>query len=98
MLLRILELEKITVDDVMLARSEVDAIDLDDDWEDIVAQLATSLHTRLPVYRGSLDNIIGVLHLTKSAASEPDEQRFQQENPGKNDSCSNLTTYLKERK
>jgi Mg2+/Co2+ transporter CorB len=65
MLLRILELEKITVDDVMLARSEVDAIDLDDDWEDIVAQLATSLHTRLPVYRGSLDNIVGVLHLRK---------------------------------
>lgn len=65
MLLRILEMEKITVDDVMLSRGDVDAIDLDDDWEDIVEQLATSRHTRLPVYRGSLDNIVGVLHLRK---------------------------------
>jgi len=63
MLLRILELEDITVDDIMLSRGEVEAIDLDEDWEDIVTQLATSHHTRLPVYRGSLDNIIGVLHL-----------------------------------
>ena len=65
MLLRILELEEITVDDIMLSRSEVEAIDLEEDWEDIVTQLATSHHTRLPVYRGSLDNIIGVLHLRK---------------------------------
>ncbi len=65
MLLRILEMEEITVDDVMLSRSEVEAIDLNDEWEDIVVQLATSLHTRLPVYRGSLDNIVGVLHLRK---------------------------------
>ena len=65
MLLRILEMEDITVDDVMLSRSEVEAIDLDDDWEDIVEQLATSMHTRLPVYRGSMDNIVGILHLRK---------------------------------
>lgn len=65
MLLRVLELEKITVDDVMLPRSAVEAINIDDDWELIVNQLATSHHTRLPVYKGSLDNIIGVLHLRK---------------------------------
>ena len=65
MLLRILELEQITVDDVMLPRTEVEAIDIDDEWELIVDQLATSHHTRLPIYQGSLDNIIGVVHLRK---------------------------------
>ena len=65
MLLRILELEEISVEDVMLPRSEIEAIDIDDDWELIVSQLATSHHTRLPVYEGSLDNIIGILHLRK---------------------------------
>ena len=65
MLLRILELDKISVEDVMLPRSEIEAVDIDDDWELIHNQLATSHHTRLPVYQGSLDNIIGILHLRK---------------------------------
>ena len=65
MLLRILELDKISVEDVMLPRSEIEAVDIDDDWELILNQLATSHHTRLPVYQGSLDNIIGILHLRK---------------------------------
>lgn len=65
MLLRILELESMTVDDVMLPRTDIEAIDLDDDWDDIVDQLATSHHTRLPVYRGSMDHMEGVLHLRK---------------------------------
>lgn len=65
MLLRILELESMTVDDVMLPRTDIEAIDLDDDWDDIVEQLATSHHTRLPVYRGSMDHMEGVLHLRK---------------------------------
>ena len=63
MLLRILELEKITVDDVMIPRTGVEAINLDDEWDDIVEQLATSHHTLLPVYRGNLDNIVGEVHL-----------------------------------
>ncbi len=65
MLLRILELEETTVDDIMVPRSAIEAIDLDADWDDIVAELATSHHTRLPVYRGSLDNIVGELHLRR---------------------------------
>ncbi len=65
MLLRILELENITVDDIMLPRSEIEAIDIDADWDDIVAQLATSHHTRLPVYKGSMDNVVGLLNLRK---------------------------------
>lgn len=65
MLLRILELENMTVEDVMVARSDIEAIDLEADWEEIIEQLATSHHTRVPVYRGTLDNIVGELHLRK---------------------------------
>jgi len=65
MLLRILELETMTVDDVMLPRTDIEGIDLDDDWDEMVEQLATSHHTRLPVYRLSMDHVVGVLHLRK---------------------------------
>ncbi len=64
-LLNLFELERITVEDVMTPRSSMEAIDLDAAWEDIAAQLATSYHTRLPVYRESLGNIVGVLHLRR---------------------------------
>lgn len=63
MLLRILDLEKITVNDIMVPRSAIEAIDLEDDWEDILAALTTSHHSRLPVYEGGLDKVIGILHL-----------------------------------
>jgi Mg2+/Co2+ transporter CorB len=62
-LLRILELEDMTVEDVMLPRTEIEALDLDEDWDDLLEQMATAHHTRLPVYRGELDNIVGELHL-----------------------------------
>ncbi len=65
MLVAILELEKLAVDDVMVPRGEIEGIDLDADWGGIAAQLGTSRYTRLPVYRGSLDNIAGVVHLRK---------------------------------
>ena len=65
MLLGILDLEKVTVEDIMVPRNEVTGLDLDDEWEDIVEQITRSPYTRLPVYHGSLDNIIGFLHLRK---------------------------------
>jgi Mg2+/Co2+ transporter CorB len=65
MLLKIFELDKVTVDDVMVPRSEIEAIDLEDEWEELVEQLATAHHTRLPVFQGELDNIIGVIHLRR---------------------------------
>jgi Mg2+/Co2+ transporter CorB len=65
MLLGILDLEKVTVEDIMVPRNEVTGLDLDGEWEDIVAQITRSPYTRLPVYHGSLDNIIGFLHLRK---------------------------------
>ncbi len=65
MLLAILELEKLSVDDVMVPRGEIEGIDLDADWDDIVTQVSASHYTRLPAYRGSLDRIAGMVHLRK---------------------------------
>jgi Mg2+/Co2+ transporter CorB len=63
MLFGILDLEKATVEDIMVPRAEIDAIDLDDEWVDVVNQLMASRHTRIPCYRGSLDELVGVLHV-----------------------------------
>lgn len=63
MLLNILDLEYGTIDDVMVPRQDVVGINLDDDWESILQQLTHSIYTRLPVWRGDLDNMVGLLHL-----------------------------------
>lgn len=63
MLISILDLESVTVEDIMVPRSEITGIDLDDDWETIEKQIRTSQHTRLPVFRGDIDNVIGFIHL-----------------------------------
>ena len=65
MLTGILELTEVTVEDVMVPRSEITGIDIEDDWEDIQDQLINTQHTRLPVFRESLDNLIGLLHVRK---------------------------------
>ena len=59
------ELEDITVDDVMTPRAQIEAIDIDAPIEETRESLATTNHTRLPVCSGSLDNVIGILHLRK---------------------------------
>jgi Mg2+/Co2+ transporter CorB len=69
MLLSILDLEKVTVDDIMVPRNEVTGVDVNDDWDRILAQLQQSQHTRVPVFEGELDNIIGMLHM-RSVARE----------------------------
>lgn len=61
-LVNLFELEGIRVDDVMVPRSQIEAVDLDAPLEKIKDQVSTSYHTRLLVYRGELDNIIGILH------------------------------------
>jgi Mg2+/Co2+ transporter CorB len=63
MLVGILDLEKVTVNDIMIPRNEVIGINIDDDLDAIFQQLRTSQHTRLPVYKGDINNIIGILHL-----------------------------------
>ena len=63
MLVSILDLEKVTVTDIMVPRNEVVGIDLDDDLDTILRLLRNSQHTRLPVYRGDINEIQGILHL-----------------------------------
>lgn len=63
MLLNILDLEKVTVEDVMIPRSEIVGIDLDQDMDDISKIIDNSAHSRLPVYRDNIDHVTGVLHL-----------------------------------
>jgi len=65
MLMGILELESATVEDIMTPRNEVVGIDLELPLEDIIQQIKSSPHTRLPVYKKSIDRVIGILHLRK---------------------------------
>lgn len=63
MLLSVLDLDAITVDDVMVPRQEIVGIDLDRDWQQNLALIQTTQHQRLPVYRDDIDNIIGVVRI-----------------------------------
>jgi len=65
MLLRILDLETASVEDIMVPRSEITGIDLNDDWSDVEYQITHSQRTRVPVFRDSIDNTVGMLHLRK---------------------------------
>lgn len=62
MLLNILDLEEVSVDDIMVPRNEVYGLDLDDSDEELLNTILTSSHTRLPVWRDDINNIVGVLH------------------------------------
>lgn len=83
MLLSILDLEKITVDDIMIPRQEVAGIDLEQDIEQIIDSLRTSPHARLPVYKGDINEVIGILHLRNAlkfiAAENPTKGMLIQE-------------------
>lgn len=63
MLMGILDLESATVEDIMTPRNEIVGIDLEMPIEGIIEHIKTSAHTRLPVYKKSIDRIVGFLHL-----------------------------------
>ncbi|WP_076416982.1 CNNM domain-containing protein [Colwellia sp. UCD-KL20] len=63
MLVSILELEKITVEDIMIPRSELQGIDINDDWKIIQKQLTQANHTRVLLYRDSIDDVVGYIHM-----------------------------------
>jgi Mg2+/Co2+ transporter CorB len=65
MLLGILDLENATVEDIMIPRNEIIGIDLNAPVDVISEQVATSQHTRLPLYRENIDNVVGIVHLRK---------------------------------
>jgi len=68
------ELSNITVEDVMTPRGQIEILDLDLAWDEVRTQLATSHHSRLPVCRESLDQLIGILPVRRLLASlgDPD--------------------------
>jgi Mg2+/Co2+ transporter CorB len=64
-LVNLFELENTTVDDIMVPRHQIEAIDIEAPIETIRSQLSTAHHTRLPVYREQPDNIVGIIHARK---------------------------------
>ena len=77
MLARILDLESVSVNDIMVPRNEMVCIDIDDDISDILAVASASQHTLLPIFKDNINNVIGILHLrrmvrlVKPAQDEP---------------------------
>jgi len=65
MLISVLDLESVTVDDIMVPRTEIDAIDFEDPISEILEQLEQLPYTRVLVYRGSIDHVMGFLHSRK---------------------------------
>lgn len=60
MLLSILDLEKVSVDDIMVPRNEIIGIDLEDDWHETLKLINNLSYTRIPIYSGNIDNLVGV--------------------------------------
>jgi len=80
MLINILDLEKVSVNDIMVPRNEIVGIDLHDSWKEIIADLKHAEHTRMPVYRDSIENIVGYIHarnLLTMLDSESDRDVFE---------------------
>ncbi len=63
MLVGILDLEKVTAEDIMVPRSDIMAIDINDEWKDIQKRLVNAQHTRVLLYRDSIDDAVGFVHV-----------------------------------
>ncbi len=68
-LLNLFELENITVDDVMIPRRQIESLNFDAPLDDVLHQIETCYHNRLIVYRGDIDQVLGVLHVRKTLAA-----------------------------
>ena len=63
MLISLLDLEQACVDDIIVPKSDIVGIDLEEPWHKVLEQLETTQHTRLPLYRHTIDNLVGMIHL-----------------------------------
>lgn len=63
MLLRLMDLEQATVEDIMVPKTDIIGIDLEQPWHVILDQLETAQHTRLPLYRDTIDHLVGMVHV-----------------------------------
>ncbi|CFQ56946.1 HlyC/CorC family transporter [Yersinia aleksiciae] len=80
MLISVLDLEKVTVGDIMVPRNEVVGIDINDDWKSIMRQLTHSPHGRILLYRQSLDDAIGMLRVREAYRLMTEKKEFNKEN------------------
>ncbi|QLB12471.1 Mg2+/Co2+ transporter CorB [Bisgaardia hudsonensis] len=80
MLLSILDLEEVTVEDIMVPRNDIGGIDIDDDWKSIMRQLNHAAHSRFVLYKGSMDeNILGILRVREAYRLMLDKNEFTKE-------------------
>ncbi|WP_131783599.1 HlyC/CorC family transporter [Legionella gresilensis] len=78
MLIGLLDLEKATVEDIMIPKADIVGIDLNKSWHEILDQLETAQHTRLPLYKESIDQLIGIVHV-RSILNLSLEERLDKE-------------------
>lgn len=80
MLLSILDLEEVTVDDILVPRNDIAGIDIDDDWKSIMRQLNHAAHSRVVLYKGSLDEkVLGMLRVREAYRLMLDKNEFSKE-------------------
>lgn len=79
MLISILDLEHVTVNDIMVPRNEITGIDINDDWKSIVRQLTHSAHGRVVLYRDQIDEVVGMLRLRKAYRLMLEKNEFNKE-------------------
>jgi len=80
MLLSILDMETVTVDDIMVPRNEIGGIDIDDDWKSIMRQLNHAAHNRVVLYKGSMDeNVLGILRVREAFRLLLEKNEFTKE-------------------
>ncbi|WP_410686929.1 HlyC/CorC family transporter [Avibacterium paragallinarum] len=80
MLLSILDLEKVTVDDIMVPRNDIGGINIDDDWKAIMRQLNHSAHSKVVLYKESMDeNVLGILRVREAYRLMLDKNEFTKE-------------------
>lgn len=79
MLISILDLENVTVNDIMVPRNEITGIDINDDWKSIVRQLTHSPHGKIVLYRDQIDEVVGMLRLRESYRLMLEKNEFTKE-------------------
>ncbi|MBD1573669.1 DUF21 domain-containing protein [Vibrio sp. S17_S38] len=79
MLISILDLEHVTVNDIMVPRNEITGIDINDDWKSIVRQLTHSAHGRVVLYRDQIDEVVGMLRLRQAYRLMLEKNEFNKE-------------------
>jgi len=80
MLLSVLDLESMSIDDIMVPRNEIVGIDINGDWKSIIRQLTHSPHGRILLYRESLDDAIGMLRVREAYRLMTEKNEFTKEN------------------